>query len=131
VIERLRELAGMKVSDATWDAFAPYLLEGLEIFAGPEALIRQGLAGGAVGAISGLASCFPELVAAAVHDDADVGDARAVLQRYPFQSAAKTVVGARGVPMRPDVRPPLRTLTPRERQELETWLESSSPVQAR
>src|SRR5919201_6454444 len=121
VIERLRErapnLAGMKVSDATWEAFSPYLLEGLEIFAGPEALIRQGLAGGAVRAISGLASCFPELVAAAVHEGAEVGDARTTLQRFPFPSAAKTVVGARGVPMRPDVRPPLRTLTREERQE--------------
>src|SRR5919202_2047175 len=70
VVARLREQApnfrGMKVSDADWDAFSAYLIEGLDIFVGPEALIGRGLEGGAVGAVSGLASQFPELVAAAV-----------------------------------------------------------------
>ena len=62
VIERLRErapnLVGMKVSDAPWDAFRPYLLEGLDVFVGPEALIAQGLERGAVGAVSALASAL-------------------------------------------------------------------------
>ena len=53
VIERLRErvpnLVGMKVSDTPWDAFRPYLLEGLDVFVGPESLIAQGLEHGAVG----------------------------------------------------------------------------------
>ncbi len=49
---------------------------------------------------------------------ADVAAARAVLQRYPFQAAAKAVLDVRGVPVRPDVRPPLRTLTPAERDAL-------------
>jgi dihydrodipicolinate synthase/N-acetylneuraminate lyase len=40
------------------------------------------------------------------------------------------VVAKRGVPIGPDVRRPLRTLTDTERVELETWLESSSPVPA-
>jgi dihydrodipicolinate synthase/N-acetylneuraminate lyase len=122
VIERLRErapnLRGMKVSDPTWEAFAPYLVEGLDVFVGPEALIGRGLAGGAVGAVSGLGSCFPELTVAAVRAGADVAEARAVLQRYPFQAAAKAVLGVRGVPVRPDVRAPLRTLTPAERDAL-------------
>ena len=43
VIERLREaapnLAGMKVSDTPWKRFQPYLLERLDVFVGPEALI--------------------------------------------------------------------------------------------
>jgi hypothetical protein len=34
------------------------------------------------------------------------------------------------VPIGPDVRRPLRMLTDAERTELETWLESSSPVPA-
>src|SRR5262249_18453068 len=42
VIEALREaapnLAGLKVSDAPWDRFSPYLIEGLDVFVGPEAL---------------------------------------------------------------------------------------------
>ncbi|MDP9256971.1 MAG: dihydrodipicolinate synthase family protein, partial [Actinomycetota bacterium] len=66
VIERLGErvpnLAGLKVSEAPWERFEPYLIDGLDVFVGPEALIDRGLAGGAVGAISALASALPELV---------------------------------------------------------------------
>ena len=49
VVERLRDridnLAGMKVSDAPFEKVQPYLLEGLDVFIGAEALIGQGLAG--------------------------------------------------------------------------------------
>jgi dihydrodipicolinate synthase/N-acetylneuraminate lyase len=136
VIERLREaapnLAGMKVSDTPWERFRPYLLEGLDVFVGPEGLIPQGLAAGASGAVSALGSAFPELVVAAVRDPsaADLGPVREAVQRFPFQSALKTVLARRGVPVRPDVRRPLRALTEDEETELETWLESSSPAAA-
>jgi dihydrodipicolinate synthase/N-acetylneuraminate lyase len=137
VLARLREtapnLAGLKVSDATWDAFSPYLLDGLDVFVGPEALIAQGLDAGAAGAVSGLASVYPELVAAAVRDPeqaAGLGDVRAALQRFPFHASAKFVLGRRGVPVRPDVRAPLRRLRPDEEAELLQWLESSSPAPA-
>jgi dihydrodipicolinate synthase/N-acetylneuraminate lyase len=134
VIERLREEApnfrGLKVSDRPWERFAPYLIEGLDIFVGPEQLLPQGLAAGAIGAVSALASTFPELVAAAVREPGslDLAPVRAALERFPFQAAAKLVVARRGVPMGPDVRRPLRLLTDEERGELEQWLESSSPV---
>src|SRR3989440_5307980 len=117
VLERLREAApnfrGLKVSDTPWERFTPYLLEGLDVFVGPEALIRQGLEGGAVGAVSALGSAFPELVAAAVREpeSAHLGPVRDAVQRFPLQAALKTVVARRGVPMNPDVRRPLRTLT--------------------
>src|SRR5256886_13454591 len=130
VLERVREAApnfrGLKVSDTPWERFAPYLLEGLDIFVGPEALIPQGLAGGAAGAVSALAAAFPELVAAAVRDpaSANLGPVRTALERFPLQAAAKLVVAHRGVPMGPDVRRPLRGLTEEERVELEAWLES-------
>jgi dihydrodipicolinate synthase/N-acetylneuraminate lyase len=135
VLQRLREAApnfrGLKVSDKPWERFAPYLIEGLDIFVGPESLLPEGLAAGAVGAVSALASTFPELVAAAVREPGsfDLAPVRAALERFPFQSAAKVVLGKRGVPIRPDVRRPLRTLTDEERRQLEQWLESSSPVQ--
>ena len=137
VLERLREAApnfrGLKVSDVPWERFAPYLVEGLDIFVGPEALIPQGLAGGAVGAVSALGSAFPELIAGAVRDpeSADLAPVRTAVERFPFQSALKTVLARRGVPINPDVRRPLRTLTEEERAELEAWLESSSPAPAR
>lgn len=136
VLERLREAApnfrGLKVSDTPWSGFEPYLIEGLDIFVGPEALLSQGLAGGAIGAVSALASAFPELIAAAVRnpESADLGPVRAALERFPLQAAAKVVVARRGVPIGPDVRRPLRTLTAEEQKELERWLESSSPVAA-
>jgi dihydrodipicolinate synthase/N-acetylneuraminate lyase len=134
VIQRLREAApnfrGLKVSDKPWELFAPYLIEGLDIFVGPEALLPQGLAAGAIGAVSALASTFPELVAAAVREPGgpDLVPVRAALERFPFHAAAKVVVAKRGVPIGPDVRRPLRMLTDEERGELEQWLESSSPV---
>jgi dihydrodipicolinate synthase/N-acetylneuraminate lyase len=137
LLERLRDAApnfqGLKVSDVPWERFAPYLVEGLDIFVGPEQLIAQGLASGAVGAVSALGSAFPELVAAAVRDPAssDLAPVRSAMERFPFQSALKTVLARRGVPINPDVRRPLRVLTEEERVELEAWLESSSPAPAR
>ena len=128
VIARLREeapnLAGLKVSDTPWEKFEPYLIEGLDIFVGPEALIPEGFAGGAVGAVSGLASCFPDAVVAVTRDPtpeagARVGALRASLQRLPFHAAAKMVLGLRGVPVRGGVRPPLRGLHDTERDEVE------------
>ena len=129
----LRDLRGLKVSETPWERFTPYLVEGLDVFVGPEALIGRGIDAGAVGAVSALASAFPELVVAAVRDpaSADLGPVRETMQRFPFQSALKTVLARRGVPINPDVRRPLRTLTDAERAELEAWLESSLPAPAR
>lgn len=137
VLERLRDAApnfrGLKVSDVPWERFAPYLVEGLDVFVGPESLIAQGLEAGAVGAVSALGSVFPELVAGAVRnpESADLAPVRVAMERFPFQSALKTVLARRGVPINPDVRRPLRLLTEEERAELETWLESSLPAPAR
>jgi 4-hydroxy-tetrahydrodipicolinate synthase len=114
VVERLREtvdnVAGMKVSDAPFAKVAPYLLDGLDVFIGAEALIGEGLAAGAAGAVSGLASAFPEVVVEAVR--------RAVVERFPRHAALKAVVASKGIPMREDVRAPLRQLTGSERAEL-------------
>jgi dihydrodipicolinate synthase/N-acetylneuraminate lyase len=134
VLGRLREqapnLAGLKVSDSPWEAFAPYLLEGLDVFVGPEALISRGMRANAVGAVSALASAFPDRVAAAVRDpDGDeakgMGDLRAAIERFPRHAALKHIVARKGVPIREDVRAPLRPLRDDEREELDRWLESS------
>jgi len=137
VVQELREVApnfrGLKVSDTPWERFEPYLIEGLDVFVGPEALIRQGFAAGAVGVVSALGSAFPELVAAAVRDPAaaDLGPVRTAMERFPLPAALKVVLASRGVPIGPAVRRPLRSLTDEERTELEAWLESSSPAPAR
>ena len=124
VVERLREtvdnVAGMKVSDAPFAKVAPYLLEGLDVFVGAESLIGEGLVAGAAGAVSGLASAFPEVVVEAVRsgDSTAAGELRAVVDRYPRHAALKAVVRAKGVPLQEDVRAPLRGLTDAERAEL-------------
>src|SRR4029077_13836024 len=66
--ERATNFVGLKVSDTPWERFEPYLLEGFDIFVGPEALIPQGFARGATGAVSGLAASFPDAVSALVRD---------------------------------------------------------------
>jgi dihydrodipicolinate synthase/N-acetylneuraminate lyase len=128
VLASLREEAsnfvGLKVSDTPWERFEPYLIEGLDIFVGPEALIPQAFARGAIGAVSGLAGSFPDAVAALVRDPTTeagerVGALRASLQALPFHAASKTALALRGVPVRPDVRRPLRGLRGDERAEVE------------
>ncbi len=131
MLARLREeadnVAGMKVSDTPWDAFERYLLDGLDVFVGPESLIHRGREAGAVGAVSALASAFPVEVAEVVRRPTEAGAARlaelrAHVESFPRHAALKRVVGWRGVPVRPDVRPPLRDLDEAERAALEAWL---------
>ena len=127
VIEELRErapnLVGMKVSDAPWAAFEPYLLEGLDVFVGPESLIAQGLEHGAVGAVSALASALPEKVVAV---DPRLKEIREAVERFPRHAALKRIAARRGVPIREDVRLPLRALTEEEQRELDEWLDGLS-----
>jgi dihydrodipicolinate synthase/N-acetylneuraminate lyase len=119
VLESLREEApnfkGLKVSDTPWERFEAYLVDGLDIFVGPEALIPQGLARGAAGAVSGLASSFPDAVVELVRNPTPergerVGLLRAAMQALPFHAATKAALGFRGVGVRGVVRPPLRGL---------------------
>jgi dihydrodipicolinate synthase/N-acetylneuraminate lyase len=128
VVERLREqapnLAGLKVSDSPWDKVSPYLLDGLDVFVGAEALLVEGLAAGAAGAVSGLAASFPDAVVPLARTPSpELGEiARALrvsLARLPFHAASKTALGLRGVPVSAEVRAPLRGLTAEEQAEVE------------
>lgn len=127
VIEALRDrapnLRGLKVSDAPFPAVEAYLLPGLDLFVGLEPLVLEGLARGAAGAVSGLATAFPGVVAALVHERSASAHARVVALRdglagVPFHAALKEILVARGVPVRTDVRAPLRTLTDEERDRV-------------
>lgn len=124
VIEQLRieqtNVVGLKVSDTPFDAIEPYLIDGLDVFIGSEPLVRAGMERGAVGAVSGLASAWPDVVAALVHDHSPeahlrVTELREGLEGIPFQAALKQVLTDRGVLRSADVRPPLRGLTLEER----------------
>jgi len=122
--DRCPNLIGLKVSDVPWERFEPYLIEGLSIFVGPETLIDRGMARGAVGAVSAIASALPELVIEAVRTgtpeaSARCGEVRDAIQRFPLHSALKTLLGWRGVPITNEVRAPLRRLTEAETAEFE------------
>ena len=114
----------MSVMKSPWEKFSPYLVEGLDVFVGPEALIAEGLAAGAVGAVSALGSAFPDRLAEAVRTQTSLAELRAAVERFPRHAALKAVVAARGVPIREDVRRPLRGLTADERSALTQLLES-------
>jgi dihydrodipicolinate synthase/N-acetylneuraminate lyase len=132
VLERLRDetpnVVGLKVSDTPLAAFEKYLLPGFDIFVGPEALIAEGMARGACGAVSALASALPREVAAVVREPtaegaARLGELRAFVERFPRQAALKRLLELQGVPVNGDVRAPLRPLAPAERDELDVWTE--------
>lgn len=142
VIEKLRaqapNLVGLKVSDTPWERFEPYLIEGLDVFVGPEGYIHRGLAAGAVGAVSALAAAIPELVVNAVRDPSPETSERCTavrdaLQEFPLHAALKVLLGRRGVPVREDVRAPLRIADADERGRLhatiDELLESLDPWQ--
>ncbi|HEX4746483.1 MAG TPA: dihydrodipicolinate synthase family protein [Gaiellaceae bacterium] len=130
VLERLRDdaenVVGLKVSDTPFEAFEKYLLPGFDIFVGPEALIADGLARGAKGAVSALASALPREVGNVVRDPspegaARLGELRAFVERFPRQAALKRLLALQGVPLSEAVRAPLRSLTLAERDELDSW----------
>jgi dihydrodipicolinate synthase/N-acetylneuraminate lyase len=132
VIERLRDrapnLAGMKVSDAPFERVEPYLATGLDVFIGAEAVLAEGLEHGAVGAVSGVAGAFPEAVSALVRDPAPerialVESLRAALSGERFQASVKAALGFRGLPVRGDVRAPLRPLPAEPASRLRAELE--------
>jgi dihydrodipicolinate synthase/N-acetylneuraminate lyase len=132
VIECLRaeapNFAGLKVSDSPFEKVQPYLIEGLDVFVGAEPLLAACLDAGAAGAVSGLGAAFPHEVAQVVRqptaEGADrLGELRAGIERYPRHAALKAVVARKGVPLREDVRAPLRPLADAERAELLAWLE--------
>ena len=133
VLERLRHdasnVVGLKVSDTPFDAFEKYLLPGFDVFVGPEALIADGMARGAVGAVSALASALPRDVASVVRAPSSEGasrlaELRSFVERFPRQAALKRLLALQGVTVKEDVRPPLRGLTVDERDEFDAWAES-------
>jgi len=132
VIERVRQaapnLAGLKVSESPLDRVVPYLELGLPVFIGSEPLIPPAMARGALGAVSGLAAAFPEVMRAALDKpdavaEAMLRDLRAAMEAQPFIASVKHVLAARGLPVRPDMRAPMRALTAEEGTALDSALD--------
>ena len=126
--ERAPNLVGMKVSDSPFDRVSPYLATGLDVFIGAEGVLPEGLEAGAAGAVSGVAAAFPEAVAALVHEPTAeraqlVESLRRLISERPFQASVKLALGFRGLPVRPDVRAPLRALPAEAADALRAGLE--------
>jgi dihydrodipicolinate synthase/N-acetylneuraminate lyase len=136
VVRRLLDsapnLRGLKVSDSPWRRIEPYLIEGLDVFIGLEPFVARGLAAGAAGAISGLATALPEVIDALVHRrspkaNRTVTRLRAALAEIPFHAAMKAALAHRGLAIHEDVRPPLRTLSAAERHAWIAAVDAASP----
>ena len=118
-------LAGLKVSESPFERVAPYLELGLPVLIGNEPLIPAGVARGAIGTVSGMAAAFPDVVRRALDaaDDGASSELAAVREAMEasgqFIAAAKHALGLRGVPVRPDMRAPLRELTDDEAASFE------------
>jgi dihydrodipicolinate synthase/N-acetylneuraminate lyase len=132
VVERLRDtapnLAGLKVSDSSFDQVQPYLMPGLDVFIGAEGLIAEGLRFGAAGAVSGLAAGLPEMTINAVSSQTPEASAlaarvRVSLEIAPFQSAMKFILQLRGVAIDDAVRAPLPTVSEAQRETLQRLIE--------
>ena len=125
IADQVDNLAGLKVSESPFERVAPYLELGLPVLIGNEPLIAPGVAGGAIGTVSGMAAAFPDVVRSAL-DAADepamdrLRDLRGAMEASgQFIAAAKHALGRRGMPVRADMRAPLRPLTPAEAGALE------------
>lgn len=123
VTRRVDNIGGLKVSESAFDAVRPYLELGLPVYVGSEPLIPRALAAGAAGAVSGIAAAFPDVVRAVVdepthHGEERLAELRSALEAQPFVSAIKVALTERGVPIRPDVRPPLRQLSEAEEERV-------------
>lgn len=130
VARRIENMGGMKVSEGTFEAVEPYLGLGLPVYVGSEPLIPRALAGGASGAVSGIAAAFPDVVRAVVDHPTPAGERRltelrAALEAQPFISAIKVALAERGIPIRPDVRAPLRRLSATEAARIKGLVASS------
>jgi dihydrodipicolinate synthase/N-acetylneuraminate lyase len=115
------------VSDHSLELLRSYLALGIPVFTGSEALIPAALEGGAAGAVSGLASAFPEAVSELLHAPADEAAARVdrlnrAVDTTAFIAALKHALVLRGVPVGRTVRPPQRAANGAERQAVEAAL---------
>lgn len=127
-----RNLAGLKVSESPFPQVEPFLDLGLPVYVGSEPLIPAAMARGALGAVSGLAAAFPEVV----RDALDAPDAaaearlrtlRSTMERHPFIASVKHVLRRRGLPVNPDLRAPMRALTEAEGAALDSALDELDP----
>jgi N-acetylneuraminate lyase len=101
VVARVRDqatnLAGLKVSESPFVKVEPFLDLGLPVYIGSEPLIPPALARGALGAVSGLAAAFPDVVRSALDAPDTIAEARlrtlrSEMEQHPFIASVKHVL---------------------------------------
>ena len=136
VLERLREdadnLVGLKVSD-TPSSTSPLPPTGSRRLRRPRGAHRGGSRERRRRCSVGARLALPAEVAAVVRNPtpegaARLGELRAFVEQFPRQAALKHLLGRRGIPMREDVRAPLRGLTDEERDRLDAWAAVYAPA---
>jgi dihydrodipicolinate synthase/N-acetylneuraminate lyase len=88
------------------------------------------MARGAVGSVSGLASVFPDVVRGALDQPDAAAEARlkalrSMMESQPLIAAAKHLLARRGVPIRLDMRRPMRRLAAQETSALDAALDAA------
>ncbi len=136
--ERHPQVVGIKDTSGSLQRLKRYVerYPGLAVYCGSDGLVARGFRAGAIGAISAVANVFPELLKAAreaslagergEREQAAIDRARALLGRYPQQSAIKHALRILGGLPQTHVRPPLRDLTAAEAAALERELAALS-----
>ncbi len=136
--ERYPQVVGIKDTSGSLQRLKRYVerYPGLSVYCGSDGLVARGFRAGAIGAISAVANVFPELLKAAreaslagergEREQAAIDRARALLGRYPQQSAIKHALRILGGLPQTHVRPPLRDLTAAEAAALERELAALS-----
>jgi dihydrodipicolinate synthase/N-acetylneuraminate lyase len=114
---RLDNLAGMKVTEPSFEDVSPYLGLGLDVLVGAEGTIPEAMAAGARGAASALAGIDPARVRA-VLDAPSAAGREGMLDLYReladgggLIAGIKAELGRRGVPLSPDMRRPLQAVS--------------------
>jgi len=132
VAGRVDNLVGLKVSESPFAEVAPYLELGLPVLVGSEPLIVPALAAGAVGTVSALAAAFPDVVREVLDAPSRIGSSRldalrGAMEAQPLIASVKHVLGRRGLPVRSDVRAPLRPLTDEQIARVDVALAELEP----
>lgn len=119
--ERLDNLRGMKVTEADFENVKPYLGIGLEVLVGAEPVIPEALAAGAAGAASALAGVNPARVRELLDSPSPEGGTamtdmyREIAGESGLIPGLKAELKRLGLPIREDVRRPLRPAGPSSR----------------
>jgi 4-hydroxy-tetrahydrodipicolinate synthase len=127
---RAENLAGIKDTTKSLDRLREYIaLEGLSVLVGAEELLLEALEAGAAGTTSAVGGVYPDLPLAVIEaqrkgDPAAealqtrLSELRLILRRGPYLAAYKAALRRRGVAVDEAMRPPLRALSPAERDDL-------------